>query len=190
MISINLFEEEVMFMAVAKHTHTIAANAAENGAQTTPKCACCPIANPQTCCQHVIEFQTQLVPPTLAGSVSTRVFFPQNPVVEMVCPEKVVICGKLTKEITYTAVKADGTQYQNTLTDERSFQCIIDREDANEGDEFEVVGAAVLCEGMPMLQNRANRPGQNGMGAVDVYWRLREKDIIKVCIRKIVIGPK
>jgi hypothetical protein len=147
----------------------------------------CPIANPQTCCQHVIEFKTQLVPPALVNSVSTRVFFAEDPIVEDVCPEKVIICGKLVKEITYTQVNRNGVQRENTLTDERSFQCIIDREDANEGDEFEVVGAAVLCQGAPVLMNRGTRPNLDGTGKVDVFWRLREKDIVKVCIRKRVL---
>lgn len=149
----------------------------------------CPIANPQTCCQHMIEFKTQLVPPALADSVKTHAYFAQNPIVEMVCPEKVIICGKLIKEITYTAVKANGTRYPNRLFDERSFQCMIDREDANEGDEFEVVGAAVLCEGPPRLQNRGTRPSESGSDSVNVFWRLVEKDIIKVCIRKKVNEP-
>lgn len=141
-------------------------------------------ANPQTCCQHMIEFKTQLVSPALADSVKTHVYFAQTPVVEMVCPEKVIICGKLTKKITYTAVKVDGSQVPKTLYDEQSFQCMIDREDANEGDQYDVVGADILCEGPPILQNRGTRPNQSGSGTVNVFWRLREKDIIKVCIRK------
>jgi hypothetical protein len=167
----------------------LATNAATNeaaaiGGQSVIIPTGCPIANPQTCCQHVIEFKTQLVPPALEGSVSTHVFFAQDPVVEDVCPEKVIICGKLTKVITYTQVDRNGVQSENTLTDEREFQCVIDREDANEGDEFDVVGAAVLCQGAPVLMNRGTRPGPSGTGEVDVFWRLREKDIIKVCIRK------
>lgn len=145
-----------------------------------------PIANPQTCCTQVIEFKTQLVPPALGSEgVSTRVFFWQAPMVEDVCPEKVIICGVLTKEITYTAVAADGTQSTNILTDERSFQCVIDRDDANEGDEYNVVGFAVLCEGKPKLQNRGTRPGESpGEGYVNVFWKVIEKDIVKICIRK------
>ncbi|WLV25331.1 hypothetical protein QR721_03630 [Aciduricibacillus chroicocephali] len=111
-------------------------------------------------------------------------YFAQAPVIEDVCPEKVIVCGKLTKEIVYTAVLEDGTLKQNTLIDEQAFQCVIDREDANEGDEFEVVGYDVLCEGKPKLINRGKRPAPGGSGTVDVFWRLVEKDIIKVCIRK------
>jgi hypothetical protein len=165
-------------------TDTFTGNAAAIGGQSVIIPTGCPVANPQTCCQHVIEFKTQLVPPALADSVTTRVFFSEEPVVEDVCPEKVIICGKLTKEITYTQVDRNGNQSQNTLTDEKEFQCVIDREDANEGDEFDVVGAAVLCQGEPVLLNRGTRPSMNGNGEVDVFWRLKEKDIIKVCIRK------
>ncbi|WP_053075038.1 hypothetical protein [Ornithinibacillus californiensis] len=168
-------------------TNPITGNASAIGGQSVVIPTGCPVANPQTCCQHVIEFKTQLVPPALGNSVSTRVFFAEDPIVEDVCPEKVIICGKLVKEITYTQVDRNGVQSENTLTDERSFQCVIDREDANEGDEFEVVGAAVLCQGAPVLMNRGTRPSIAGTGEVDVYWRLREKDIVKVCIRKRVL---
>ncbi|WLV25330.1 hypothetical protein QR721_03625 [Aciduricibacillus chroicocephali] len=137
----------------------------------------CPTPNPQSCCQKVIEFKTQLVPPALPGSVVTKLTFPK-PVIEDVCPEKVIVCGKLIKTITYTAVKSDGTKETKTITDERSFQCVIDREDANEGDEFEVVGYSVLCEGKPILMNKGVRHNK------DVFWRLKEKDIVKICIRK------
>ncbi|MFK4998902.1 hypothetical protein ACI2OX_21220 [Bacillus sp. N9] len=33
-----------------------------------------------------------------SADVQTQVFFSQNPVVEDVCPEKVIICGKVTKK--------------------------------------------------------------------------------------------
>lgn len=133
-----------------------------------------------------MEFKTQIVPPALGiADVKTRVFFAEKPVIEDVCPEKVIICGKLTKVITYTAVFEDGRQEQNMLTDERSFQCVIDREDANEGDEFVVVGFDVLCEGKPRLINRGTRPAAApGTNPVDVFWRVTEKDIVKICIRK------
>ena len=166
-------------------TNTATGIAAAIGGQQVIVPTGCPIPNPQTCCQVVIEFKTQLVPPALANSVTTRVFFSQPPVIEDVCPEKVIICGKLTKEITYTTVDANGVQNTNTLTDERPFQCFIDRDDANEGDEFDVVGYAVLCEGAPKLQNSATRPGPGGVGSVNVFWKVTEKDVVKVCIRKV-----
>lgn len=116
--------------------------------------------------------------------LTTEVFFTQTPVVEDVCPEKVIICGTVSKRITYTSVDEQGNQCPKVTCDERAFQCFIDREDANEGDPFEICGFAVLCEGTPRLQNRGTRPGADGTGSVDGFWRIVEKDIIKVCIRK------
>ena len=150
----------------------------------------CPIANPQTCCQIVVEFKTQLVPPALdLGDNTIRNLNVEvvGPVIESVCPEKVIICGKVRKTFEYTAVSEDGTQTTKTITDERPFQCVIDRDDANGGDKFEVVGSAVLCEGTPQVQNSATRPGPNDdqEHPVKVFWKVLEKDIIKVCIRKV-----
>ncbi len=85
----------------------------------------------------------------------------------------------LKKKIHYTAVMDDGSKVPKTIEDQRAFQCVIEREDANEGDEFEVIGYDVLCEGTPRLMNRGSRPSSGS-----VFWRLVEKDIIKVCIRK------
>ncbi len=149
--------------------------------------ATCPVANPQTCCQVAVEFKTQLVPPALASAdVMTEVFFTQAPVVEDVCPEKVIVCGTVAKRITYTAVDEQGKQCRKEICDERAFQCIIDREDANEGDSFEVCGFAVLCEGTPRLQNRGTRPGfPPGSKPVDVFWKVLEKNIVKVCVRRL-----
>lgn len=145
----------------------------------------CPFPNPQTCCQAVVEFKTQLVPPALASDgIATEVFFSSPPVVEDVCPEKVIICGVLTKRITYTAVDEQGNRCEKVICDERPFQCFIDRDDANEGDTFEVCGFAVLCEGSPRFQNRGSRPGLGGIGTVDVFWKITEKDVVKVCIKK------
>ncbi len=151
----------------------------------------CPIPNPQTCCQVVVKFKTQLVPPALATeNVMTEVFFTQRPVIEDVCPEKVIVCGTVAKRITYTAVDEHGNQCPMTvICDERPFQCIIDREDANEDDSFVVCGFAILCEGTPRLQNRGTRPGLTPTDPrVDVFWKLLEKDIVKVCIRRSSCG--
>ncbi|MDP7977616.1 hypothetical protein [Bacillus multifaciens] len=113
-------------------------------------------------------------------------FFSQAPVIEDVCPEKVIICGTLTKKITFISVDDQGNQCLKVICDERAFQCIIDRDDANEGerDLFEVCGFAVLCEGAPRPQNFGTRPGPGGQGTVEVFWKITEKDIVKVCIRK------
>ncbi|WP_243291404.1 hypothetical protein [Bacillus sp. FJAT-47783] len=153
----------------------------------------CPIAHPQVCCQVAVEFKSQLVPPALIvedGETfqNLMVEIPEMPVIEAVCPEKVIVCGKIRKTLQYIGILEDGTPEVRMLTDERPFQCIIDTEDANEGEEdlFRVVGAAVLCEGTPRGQNIGTRPGQSPCDEpVDVFWKVLEKDIIKVCIRKI-----
>nr|WP_245592335.1 hypothetical protein [Ectobacillus panaciterrae] len=119
-----------------------------------------------------------------SADLTTEVFFTQTPVVEDVCPEKVIICGTLAKKIKFTSVDEQGNQCPKEICDERSFQCIIDRDDANEGDHFEVCGFAVLCEGTPRPQNFGTRPGPHGEGTVEVFWKVLEKDIVKVCIRK------
>lgn len=155
----------------------------------------CPVANPQTCCQEVIEFKTQLVPPAIDDfdfmGVSSQFEIVGTPVIESVCPEKVIVCGKVRKTYTYMAAFDDGSFGEQQLVDERSFQCVIDRDDANEGDTFAVVGAAVLCEGVPVLQNFGTKTilvdGEETV--VDVAWKVSEKDIIKVCIRKVMVEP-
>lgn len=155
----------------------------------------CPVANPQTCCQEVIEFKTQLVPPVIDNSdfmgLSSQFEIVGTPVIESVCPEKVIVCGKVRKTYTYMAAFDDGCFGEQQLVDERPFQCVIDRDDANEGDTFAVVGAAVLCEGVPVLQNFGTKTilVDGGETVVDVAWKVSEKDIIKVCIRKVIVEP-
>lgn len=126
----------------------------------------------------MVEFKTQLVPPAIEESIETEVFFSQPPVVEDVCAEKVIICGVLTKRITYDSVDQNGVICPKEICDERPFQCFIDRDDANEGDTFEICGFDVLCGGAARVQNRGTR------GSHDVFWKITEKDIVKVCIRK------
>ncbi|MDQ6422899.1 hypothetical protein RB620_26070 [Paenibacillus sp. LHD-117] len=146
----------------------------------------CPVANPQSCCQIVVDHLTQLVPPLALG-------FTPGPVqdvtvtatIEGVCPEKVIVCGLIKKTITYQGVVADpetGEFIVGTVVkeDQIPFQCAIDREDANAGDPFHVVpnGAAVLCSLSVGPQNTGVYEG------FDVAWKWAEKDVVKVCIRK------
>jgi hypothetical protein len=125
------------------------------------------------------------VPPALDGTVEI-LDVNVDAAIEAVCPEKVIVCGKVTKVIRYTAVGLDGTQTVKTITDERSFQCFIDRDDADEGEptDFTIVGADLLCEASAFVQNMGTRPGPGGIGTVNVFWKLIEKDVVKVCIRK------
>ncbi|MGX5702040.1 hypothetical protein [Bacillus cereus] len=140
----------------------------------------CPLINPTTCCQVVVERTTQLVPPALAGTVTFTQTVEAD--IENVVPEKVVICGVVHKTITYTAVLENGTLVPGfQVFDDIPFQCVIDREDANEGDLFEVTGVAILGQVSAQEQN---------FGFIDglrVAFKFREKEIIKVCIRRIPI---
>ncbi|MFB4475917.1 hypothetical protein ACDI16_24045 [Oceanobacillus caeni] len=100
--------------------------------------------------------------------------------IEAVCPEKVTICGVVRKTIEYT--KPDGTP--GTTFDDIPFQCFIDRDDANEGDTFQIVGSAVLCD---VFAEPANFGTVVVNGEeIPVAWKFKEKEIIKVCIRKVI----
>ncbi|WP_053083764.1 hypothetical protein [Rubeoparvulum massiliense] len=135
----------------------------------------CPIANPQTCCQVVIERKTQLVPPAQRGTTSHTKTVEAR--IEKVCPEKVIVCGVVRKTITYT--KVDGSS--NTIYDDVPFQCFIDRDDANENDPFIVTGATILCT---VFAREANFGGSDN----SLAYKFVEKEIIKVCIRKVNAG--
>ncbi|UYX56195.1 hypothetical protein M3Y14_33600 (plasmid) [Bacillus thuringiensis] len=140
----------------------------------------CPIINPTTCCQVVVERTTQLVPPALAGTVTFTQTVEAD--IENVVPEKVVICGVVHKTITYTAVLENGTLVPGfQVFDDIPFQCVIDREDANEGDLFEVTGVAILGQVSAQEQN---------FGFIDglrVAFKFKEKEIIKVCVRRLPV---
>ncbi|MEW9502761.1 multicopper oxidase family protein [Jeotgalibacillus marinus] len=132
---------------------------------------------PQTCCQVVVERNTQLVQPALNDapiSQSSTVFAE----IEKVYPEKVVINGFLRKTIIYTAVLDNGVKEKNTITNDLPFQCMIDREDTNENDPF--TGLTVLCEVSAHTQNVGTHPVTNEQ----VAFKFVEKDVVKVCIRK------
>ncbi|MGE6367089.1 hypothetical protein ACQKD9_25955 [Bacillus paramycoides] len=140
----------------------------------------CPLINPTTCCQVVVERTTQLVPPALANTVTFTLTVEAD--IENVIPEKVVVCGVVHKTLTYTAVLENGTLVPGfQVFDDIPFQCVIDREDANEGDLFEVTGAAILGQVSAQEQN---------FGFIDglrVAFKFKEKEIIKVCIRRIPV---
>ncbi|CAG9611479.1 hypothetical protein BACCIP111899_00649 [Bacillus rhizoplanae] len=139
-----------------------------------------PFINPITCCQVVVECSTQLVPPALENTVTFTQTVEAE--IENVVPEKAVVCGVIHKTLTYTAVLEDGTLVPDfQISDDIPFQCVIDREDANEGDLFEVTGVAILGEVSAQEQN---------FGIIDglrVSFTFKEKKIIKVCIKRLVI---
>jgi len=146
-----------------------------------------PLANPQTCCQVIVEGSTQLVPPALKDAPIVH----KNAVhakIEKVCPENVIISGFIRRTITYTAVLDSGIEQEKQILDDIPFQCVIDREDANEGDEFSITGVTLLCEVFAHTKNFGTHP------LIDkpLAYKFVEKDIVKVCIRKgcMIIPPK
>lgn len=141
----------------------------------------CPsfIANPQSCCQVIVKGNTQLVPPVLKdeplvhkNSIHARI--------ESVCPENVVIGGFVRRTINYTAVLDSGKTKEKEIIDDIPFQCVVEREDASQGDEFTITGAAILSEVFAHTQNFGTHPLTNQ----PLAYNFVEKDIIKICIRK------
>lgn len=140
----------------------------------------CPLNNPTTCCQVVVEHTTQLVPPALAGTVTFTQTVEAD--IENVIPEKVIICGVVHKTLTYTAVLENGTQVPGfQVLDDIPFQCVIDREDANEGDLFEVTGVTILGQVSAQEQNFGF------IGNLRVAFKFKEKEVVKVCVRRLVV---
>lgn len=136
-------------------------------------------ANPQTCCQVAVEGETALIPPALVSDpidYEKEVFAD----IESVCPGKVIIGGFVRRTISYTAVPDCGIKEKKTITDDIPFQCMIDRDDANSGDSFEITGATVLCEVFAQAQNFGKYCDRNEEAA----YAFVAKDIVKVCIRK------
>jgi hypothetical protein len=143
-----------------------------------------PVPNKQTCCQVIVKGKTQLVGPAL--------YDPKNPAkfpvthtkkvmtwIEKVCPEKVIIAGMIHKTIHYQTIHC-GEIIASKTVDEIPFQCMIDRDDANEGDKFEITGAAILCE---LFAHPANF-GTDRETRNPVAWKFVEKEVVKICIRK------
>lgn len=138
-----------------------------------------PVANPQSCCQVIVGGGTELVPPALNDAPIIY----KNTVhakIEKVCPEKVIIRGFVRRTITYTAISESGAENKNKIIDDIPFQCVIDREDANEGDDFQISGTAILCEVFAQTQKFEINQIVNKLLA----YQFVEKDIVKVCIRK------
>ncbi|MDQ6422902.1 hypothetical protein RB620_26085 [Paenibacillus sp. LHD-117] len=147
----------------------------------------CPIANPQTCCQAVVDHLITLITPLALDATP-------EPVQELtvsanifgVSPGKVTVQGTITKNLTYQGVIVDPVTGAVTigtveLEEQIPFRCAIEREDANAGDLFHVVpnGAAVLSS-FSGPQNTGVFQGFN------VAFQWFEEDNVIVCIRK---GP-
>ncbi|WP_432665642.1 multicopper oxidase [Wukongibacter baidiensis] len=176
----NLFPFDPIFgPGYVWHCHII--DHEDNEMMRPLKVTDCPIlaANPQSCCQVMVESRTQLVPPALRDEP----FAHKNAVyaeIEKVCPEKVIISGFVRRTITYTALLDNGIEQEKEIVDDIPFQCAIDREDANEGDVFRITGATILCEVFARLENFGTHSGTDE----PLAYKFAENDIVKVCIRK------
>lgn len=137
------------------------------------------IPNPQSCCQVMVEGSTELLPPALVSDpiISENKVFAN---IEAVCPGKVVIGGFIRRTISYIGVLEDGTKEGTTLINDIPFQCMINRDDANECDSFNITGMALLCK----VYARAQNFGRNCFTNEKVAYKFIGKDIVKVCIRK------
>lgn len=177
---VNLFPFDPTFgPGYVWHCHIV--DHEDNEMMRPLKVTSCPIlvANPQSCCQVIVEGKTQLVPPALKDAPITH----RNMVhaeIEKVCPEKVIIGGFIRRTITYTGVLDSGIEKEKEIVDDIPFQCAIDREDANEGDEFRITGETILCEVFAHAQNF----GVHSITDQPLAYKFVEKDIVKVCIRK------
>lgn len=176
----NLFPFDPTFgFGYVWHCHIVEHE--DNEMMRPMKVISCPIPepNPQSCCQVTVEGSTQLVPPALTdkpiehrSTIDTKI--------EKVCPGNVVISGFIRKTITYTAVTDNGAEEDKELVNDLPFQCVIEREDANEGDTFDITGSTIICEVSAKAQNVGIHPVTNQQ----VAYSYAEKDIVKVCIRK------
>lgn len=138
-----------------------------------------PISNPQSYRQVMVEGSTALLPPALKDDTITN----ENKIfanIDAVCPGKVIISGFIRKTISYTGVLEDGTKEESTVTNDIPFQCMIDRDDANEGDSFSITGMALQYNVYSGIQNC----GTNSFTNEKVGYKFVEKDIVKLCIRK------
>jgi len=141
-----------------------------------------PIPNPQSCCQVMVEGSTELLPPALMGDpiVNKSKIFAS---IEAVYPGKVVISGFIRNAISYTGVLEEGTKKETTVINDVPFQCMINRDDANECDSFNITGMALSCK----VYARAQNFGINFLTKEKVAYKFVGKDIVTVCIRKTVI---
>lgn len=138
-----------------------------------------PGPNPQTYCRIMVEGSTQLVPPARKDAPIHR----KNTVhahIEKVCAENVVISGFIPRTITYTAVLDNGLDHEKVIVDDIPFQCMIEREDANEGEMSHIIGAAITCVVFAHARNFGLHPHTDQQLAYNFV----EKDIVKICIRK------
>ena len=144
-----------------------------------------PTPNPQSCSQIIIEGKTQLVGPSLydPNEPSLYPITHSNEIVtwiEKASPNYVMIGGFVRKVIQYKTLDHDGNITQKETINDIPFHCMIDRDDANEGDLFEVTGSAVLSE----VYAHPINFGKDPKFKKPVAWQFMDKLVVKICIRK------
>ncbi|OIJ12090.1 hypothetical protein BKP37_14515 [Anaerobacillus alkalilacustris] len=136
-----------------------------------------PFVKKELSCTVISEHSTQLVPPAKIGS--TTVEKKISAAIEKVCDKVIIICGLVTKKITYTAVQNHVEVAGHSIIDEIPFQCIIESDDIKKGDKFKIVEKKLLCD-----INRELNFKKDHAGELSLVYRFAEKDIIKICVKK------
>lgn len=131
------------------------------------------------CCFHLIDHSTQLVPAALKGSTSVQ----KNITAEIVsvCDGVAVICGVLTKTITYDALVDGRIVSDHVIIDDVPFTCIIDREDIKSEDTYVIHEQDIICE---VSGEEANFATDKETGKKKAF-RFAEKEVVKICIKRV-----
>lgn len=93
----------------------------------------------------------------------------------------VVVCGILKKRIEYDAIIDNSISSGNYVIDEIPFSCLIDRDDIKVNDQFEIETLELICEVSGNEMNFAKHQETDKK----IAFRYEEKDVIKVCIKKL-----
>ena len=139
----------------------------------------CPPPQPKiSCCTFILEHKTQLVPPAKKGT--TKVKKELFAEIEKVCEDVIVICGFLRKTITYTAVKHHCDIENYTIVDEVPFQCLIENVKVKKDEKVKIVEKEIVCE----VYGEEMNFGKDQNGDLNLAFRYKEKDIIKICVKQ------
>lgn len=133
----------------------------------------------QYCCNVMIEHKTHLSPPVACHS-KIRSEIKIDVQIEKVCAGAIIISGMVHKVLHYKARLKDGTInscYKKCF--DIPFNCFINTCEANEDDEYEVIGHDILCTyAIPNhINSGCNKPKKNNCLHI-------EKIFIKICVMK------
>lgn len=117
--------------------------------------------------------------PAVKGTVVCHSKEIDNPRVEIVYPETVVVSGAVTMSICYTGVTEEGHLLNNWEQRVRiPFHFFIDREDANGGDPYHISGMELLGGVVTTEENTEFFVGQ------EVFRKIVLKEILMVCVQR------